>query len=326
MTMLRMALLMAWSREPAARWRQAMVIVTCLMASVCALTSLSIVKVSSRADDVSAGRSLHWADDGRPAPLVASARSLTVEGHQWPVLWLEERGDYPAAARLAPPGLRRLPAPGEAVLSPGLLARGVTAESLGMRHSDAGTGAAGAIGDEGLQTRSEILVYAAPSVGRSLGEGGALLRLRGYGGEPGAAIEYDPDLPTLGESGFGALLLVLMPAAYAAISGARAVSPVRSSRSTVLFRLGISPRRVRIILAIEGLILGCVGTLVGVVVWLVGLRGVEQWPWTATRPTSRRCRRRATPAPPTRWRTSPSRPATPRPAACRGTCARWRRS
>ena len=45
--------------------------------------------------------------------------------------------------------------------------------------------------------------------------------------------------------------------------------------------------------------------------------------WTATRRRCPPCHRPATPAPPTRWRTRRFRPATPRPAACRGTCVPW---
>lgn len=278
MTTLRAALLLALSREHEARWRQAMVVAATLATTFVLLCLASLLAATHQSDATADRRNPTWSTPGGPAPIMASSRAIVVDGHQWPVLWLEPRGPVGAGYRGAPPGLSRLPGPGEAVVSPGLAARGITAQALGMRPSTAGTGVGGAIGDEGLRTRSEGLVYAVPAPGRTLGTGGALFGIQGWG--PGLRMMLDdtPDIPSHRDLLVGSLLLVVVPALYLLVSGARAASPVRTARAATLFRLGVAPRRVRALLALEGALLAVAGSALGGILWLVLARGRVDWP------------------------------------------------
>lgn len=278
MTTLRAALFLAFSREREARWRQVMVVAATLVTTFALLCLASLLAATHQSDAAADRRNPVWAVPGASAAFTASSRAIAVDGHQWPVLWLERHDPTRPGYSDTPPGLSRLPGPGEAVVSPGLAARGITAQALGMRPSTAGTGVGGTIGDDGLRTRSEGLVYAVPPEGRSLGTGGALLRLDGWG--PGEAMPLDdtPDIPSYRDLLVGSLLLVVTPALYLLVSGTRAVSPVRTARASTLFRLGVAPRRVRALLALEGALLAVAGSVLGGVAWLVLARGRVDWP------------------------------------------------
>lgn len=198
---------------------------------------------------------------------------------QWQVVWLEPRTDR--GARLAPPGLSRLPGPGEAVVSPGLAARGIDAKALGFRPSSAGLGQNGTIGVEGLTSMSEGRVYAVPAPGRTLGSGGALIPVSGFGG--GMTMEADSDLPTLEDARWGALLLLVLPALYLIVSGARAVSPIRAERAQVMFRVGIARWRIRMALALETAFLALGGAIGALCLWFAVLSHTTSWPFVGAR-------------------------------------------
>lgn len=288
MTTFKTAFLLAFSRQPEARWRQLMVTVATFSATLCLLVSASVVAVCLRGEAVGEARAPLWSEPVQDAPVVASLRAITVDGHQWPVVWLEQRRPVKGGLQAMPPGLGRMPEPGTAVLSPGLLTRGLTAASLGMKTSEAGTGPGGAIGDAGLRSRSEGLIYAVPERGRTLGSGGALIGVAGYAGSTSGqggvrtVVDTDPDIPTPTEAIVGWLLLLLGPTVYLLISGARAASPVRIARSEVLYRLGIGPRRIRAILACEGAILALPAVALAVLAWIGLIMTVRRVPWSDT--------------------------------------------
>lgn len=186
--------------------------------------------------------------------------------------------------RTVPPGLSDVPEPGTAVLSPGLRRDGYSASDFGLAESAVGLGADGAIGSAGVISESEYWVYARPSPGRTLGEGGALLQLAGYGiGGETASFDASPDMPTQSATALGSLILLIIPAFVLLIGGARSNSSVRTERAQTLLKYGVAMVGVRVVLLLEGALLALSGSLIGATVWVLGLLHVTGIPLTATK-------------------------------------------
>ncbi|QRO87156.1 hypothetical protein [Kytococcus sedentarius] len=200
---------------------------------------------------------------------------------QIPIHWIQPDPGHEADPALVPPGLDRLPEPGSAVVSPGLARVGVTAEDLGMRTSDAGSGDGGTIGDDFLVSRSEGYAIARPPAGQSLAEDYSE-RVSGYGGGGPAErvffVETVLDAPA-GQIGLvGTLALLVLPALLLLGTAARAVSGVTQARAQRLWVLGVSRRAIRRVVLLETAVLTSLGALVGAVVWAVGLSWRTTWP------------------------------------------------
>lgn len=291
MTVMKLASRLAFSRDLRQRWRQLSVVGSSFLATAVLLLGVAVWQAAEGADDAIARRSPVMAERPGDAVLDASPRGLVIEGRsdlgQVPVMWLEPRPGHESDPVAVPPGLRALPGPGEGVLSAGLVQRGLTPADFGLRASTAGTGRGGAIGDDGLATRSEGWIYARPSEGRTLGVGGTLLPLRGYltdgpGAENRLNQETFPDLPSGSAAMVGVLWLVVGPALYLALGAARSLSELRLSRSATLFRLGVASRRIRAVLAMETALLSLVGSCAGLLLWLWAGQTAKSVPLTGT--------------------------------------------
>lgn len=275
----RFALRLAYSADPRQRWRQVGVAVSSAVSVVLLLLGLSVVHAAHEGAQVrdlraptyvSSGESVRFSLRGPIAP----------DGQQYSMVWIEPAKGHEQDPSIIPPGLSRLPAPGEVVLSPGLQAAGISAADLGMQKSQAGAGADGAIGDAGLVTRSEYLAYARPAPGRSLGTGGALQTSSGYGGIPSILIEADEELPTFKEAIVGSTWLLWGPAMLVLVSGARAFSELRSQRAATLHRLGVARRKIRVVALLETMALAAPAALLAGVVWLLLSRETTEIPGT----------------------------------------------
>lgn len=220
------------------------------------------------------GRSLVLpaSEEEEPALMVARRGLILPDVSQIPVVWLQPTSDQEDRPGVVPPGLTHLPRPGEAVLSPGLLSDGYTAEDFGLLASTAGEGEDGAIGDDGLVSRSEGFVYARAAAGRDLGSGGSLIGYRGYADPTTDAgfrdsVETIQDVPGAQGGAAGAVWLLWLPAAYLMIGGGRAVSQVRDERALTLWRLGIGTRVIRRLVALETMVLAAVGAVPALLAW-----------------------------------------------------------
>jgi hypothetical protein len=156
------------------------------------------------------------------------------------------------------------------VVSPGLLARPEIIDGFGLELSTAGTGVDGTIGDDGILTRSELLAYAAPPVGRDLGPGGARLQISGFGlplgSDGGILLETDPDYPSPLAAATGSLLFIAVPSATLLAAAIRIRAPARRRRTDNLWLLGVSRRQVRAVLLLETVLLVAPGTVAGILV------------------------------------------------------------
>jgi hypothetical protein len=286
-TTLKLAWRLAYSRDARQRWRQVSVVLATFAATAIALLAVGIASLAHESDARIAGRQPVWAVDtqGSAIPgaiLRISARALTTKQFgQFPVVWLEPLPGHEGDPGTVPPGLSRLPAPGEGVLSQGLVEQGLRAEDFGLKSSSAGVGAQGAIGQVGLSTLSEGWIYARPAPGRSLGEDGAVLLSKGYlsNGE-GISLETIPEVPTSGATRVGVAWMLLAPAAFLLLSAARAMSGVRDARAQTLWRLGVASRRIRALLAAETALLALAGALPALALWVLVLNRATTVPLT----------------------------------------------
>lgn len=291
MTTVKLGWRLAFSGDVRQRWRQVSVILAGFAVTVMVLLALGMLHLAHASDSRIAARSPMWASRPGDARLHMSARGLTLQGFgQLPVVWLEPVAGHEKDPAVVPPGLSRLPGPGEAVLSQGLLGHGWTAEDFGLRSSTAGEGPSGAIGADGLSTDSEGWIYARPAPGRSLGAGGALLLSRGYpgsakggvpsGGDDAIPFETIPEVPRSSAAALGAVWMLLAPAAFLLFGAARAMSSVRDARAQTLWRLGIASGRVRLLLATETAFLAMAGALPALGLWVLVLSRVTTVPLT----------------------------------------------
>ena len=276
MTSLKLACRLAFSSDVRQRWRQFGILVSSAIAALVLLGGIALVHVARVSDQRVVARSPVEATSSDRAVLESSTRALVISGRddlgQFPVIWLEPRPGHEHDRHAIPPGLSAMPGPGEGVLSPGLVARGFTAEDFGLHSSSVGRGPRGSIGADGLTTGSEGWIYARPAVGRTLGLGGSLTLLEGYetsGVRSANRVNQETvlEVPSAAAASVGLLWLVIAPALYLALGAARSLSALRLERSGTLVRLGIASWRIRGLLALETVALGGPGLVVGATLW-----------------------------------------------------------
>jgi len=278
---LRLAWRIAFSRDVSQRWRQMTVVTGTFLAVLAALVSVACVTASIAAQDRADARTPVLAQEGQPG-LSMVVRGEIWEGRQFPVVWV-----YGGAEAPIPPGLDRLPEPGTAAVSPAIAANPQALKGLGFDVSSAGSGADGAIGDEGLRARSEWLVYIAPPEGRTLGADGNIFTVASFGttslAQPQLSFETDPATPPPGTATALVALTLIIPSVLLLLLSAAAPSDLRRGRQRVLGLLGVSRARVFMIGALETALLASVGSVVAVALWVGLLDRVQTLPGAGVR-------------------------------------------
>lgn len=210
-----------------------------------------------------------------PQPaLTEGIRALTSvgfwRGEQLRVVDVEVVGSAPVAP---PPGLDRLPAPGEVAVSPALAAAlaGPRAAELAPRlHGRVVT----TISDAGLVGPDELFAISGAPAGQLTGE-----LTGGFGSQSAFSVRGDGTV--IVDRGVGDYLLAaLIVAAIALVvpllvfvaTATRLSAATRERRAAALRLLGATARQVSGLGGIEGLAVGLLGTLAGLLLFL-GLRG-----------------------------------------------------
>lgn len=275
---LAVAVRLAWSADASQRWRQVSVVSAAALLAVAIGTGVALVSAAAAADQRDLVRRMVYAGNDPAPPLWVSVRGEIWNGRQFPVTWLYGDSDAPL-----PPGLAELPPPGTMVASPAIANRPNVVASLGLTLAPAGTGAGGAIGPEGLLADSEWFVYASPPEGRTLGAGGSLLPVSGFGvnrAEAGMPVDTDRAAPTRNAMLVSIWPLLLVPALLIAWTCSRARSDVRRSRTRTLYRLGFGPGELLVFTAVETASLAVPASLLGALFGTVVLPQVQALPMT----------------------------------------------
>ena len=308
MTALRFAARVAFSRDRRHLWRQVSVLGASFVAALAVLAAISVLSAVSSAYERSVQRAPDLlppvvtgdlaVDENAPPPdgakLRIVERGTVIDGQQVPTIWIEPLPGYEDDPSIIPVGLDSLPAPGEAVLSPGLTANGHHAVDLGWSASQAGSGNNGAIGAEGLMTASEPLIFVRPADGRTLDVGTTPQYAQSFGQHPRIDFEtgetvsdavdpyaLDPELlpPSLTLQGIIGFLLV--PALVLVVSSSRARSALRDQRLAFMVKIGIREQVARAVLASETGMLAIIGALLGSLTYTLASPFVTHIPTTA---------------------------------------------
>lgn len=223
-----------------------------LCVAVCALHGL----------DERAGRTA-WRDPapvaGDPGAAVAQLRTRTDVAAGRPITEVNLVGPRPGAA--PPPGLPRMPAPGEVWVSPALasLIAGLPADALAARYPGPVTGVLGAAG---LNDPDELVAV----VGRPAGDpvltapgASAVVAVAGFDrpAPPSARIEIYRQLTIV------AAALMLFPAAGLVGASARLSATRRAERLATLRLLGASTPRSTVVAVTEVAVAAAVGSVAG---------------------------------------------------------------
>lgn len=292
-THLRFSAAVAFSRDRRQRWRQICVITSSIIATFAVLVSASLVSLAL-ASPARAGAMLGVPTaaigDGEPgiSPRGAAAamvdRATLAMGRQVPTVWIEPMPGHDHDPAAIPPGLDHLPAPGEAVLSPALVSAGYTAEDFGWHGSNAGAGAHGVIGEDGLVTPSEPLIFVRPRAGSTLGTGGAITYVATFARADPSAVNggrsYDPDIVSASMMEPGVVAFLVIPSLVLLISSSRARSAVRDERLRFLHLLGVRGLTARAAMGSETGLLALTGAMIAVLAFaLIG-------PWLTVIPAT----------------------------------------
>ena len=272
-----LGLRLAWSPQPAQRWRQASILLASALVTFVVAAGIAFVGAAATAEDRAVGRLAVLGEDVASAPLRVVPRANLWDGRQFPVVWLDGDESSPL-----PPGLDSLPAPGTVVVSPAIAKDRAAVNALGYTLSPAGTGTGGTIGPEGLLADSEWLVYARAD--RSLGTQGNVAGVIGFGRAdattPQMGFVTDPAMPSTWLATIGVLWLVVIPSALLLTLCASSFSPLRLSRARTLHLVGLSRSSIAAVDALETAALAAPAALVGLASWLLTAPHVRDVPGT----------------------------------------------
>ncbi len=282
----RLAVRMAFGKDGRHRLRQLSVVGGAFIATICLMLGLGTIHAAQRTEQSLSGREMLAPASSADARLTYVLRGFTIDRREVLVVWIEPEPGHEHDPPAVPPGLRRLPEPGGAVLSPGLVRLGVSAADLGFGPSSAGAGPSGTIGRAGVGTDDELLAYVRPTTHRTV-RGGFESQSAGFAPIGTRASGQTPlvtDSPMLSRSdaigfsagflGFPALLLLGL--------AVRARSAVRTARAQTLLRMGIPRGSVRFLLGLEGGLLAVIGAVAGALLYAVAAGRVTAIPLTAT--------------------------------------------
>lgn len=248
---------------PEHRWRRVAVPVSAAVFMLLVLAATSIVLMAQRETGRVERRTALLATEPSPTDLNLAARDDVWRSEQYLVVWIEPAAN---AKPVLPPGMERLPEPGEAVLSPAL-------DRLASRHP----GLAGrypdylVLGSEGVRSGDELFAYVRVPEGRTLpgdlagdlsGETRAV-RVRAFGSPTvtDPVFPLEPPLPvaSVGEVVEGVLGLLVVPGLIVLTVGAATASGVRDSRFEMLRWIGAPERTLIALGVLETLILAVPG-------------------------------------------------------------------
>ncbi len=278
----RLATGLARNLAPEHRWRRVAVSVSAAVFMLLMLAATSIVVMAQREAGRVERRTALLATEPSLTDLILAARDDVWRSEQYLVVWIEPAA---SARPVLPPGMERLPEPGQAVVSPALDRLAARHPGLEGRYPDHLV-----LGSEGVRSGDELFAYVRVHEGRTLpgdlagdlsGETRAV-RARAFGSPTGAdpVFPLEPPLPvaSVGEVVDGVLGLLVVPGLIVLTVGAATASGVRDSRFEVLRWIGAPGRTLLALAALETLVLAVPGLGVVMALWGVFTPRLERVP------------------------------------------------
>ena len=273
----RIAAGLAWNRSPEHRWRQVSVLVSALVFMLLVLAGTSIVTMIMRESERAAARVGHVATSHASTDLFLMHRSDKFGQESIAVVWIEPAS--PDVEAVLPRGVEKLPAPGQAVVSPALDRLAARHPELASRYPDRAV-----LDWRGVRSGGELIAYVRPQPGRRLGGEesavevrngqiigeGPVVRVSGFGALHENTIPFrvgDPSPVPIGAVLGGVLALLVVPAFIVLAVGVSAASGVRDHRFAVLRSIGVRGRTISALAVMETLVLATPGLVGAVALW-----------------------------------------------------------
>lgn len=279
---LRIATGLARNRAPEHRWRRVAVPVSAAIFMLLVFAGSSVVAMVQRGAERVEQRTALLAKKPSPTDLNLIGGDDVWRGEQYLVVWIEPAGNEEP---VLPQGMKRLPEPGQAVVSPGLDRLASDNPELAARYPNRLV-----LGTEGIYSRNELFAYVRVPEGRHLPEGlaGDLSgdtpagRVRAFGPPTGADVPYGlqplSPIPTTGEVLGGVLGFLVVPGLTVLAVGLAAASGVRDRRFEVLSWIGVPGRTLAALAVLETMILALPGLVAVSVLWGLLSPCLEQVP------------------------------------------------
>jgi hypothetical protein len=278
----RIAAGLARSSEPEHRWRRTAVPVAAAIFMLLALAGSSVVSMARRETGRMEQRTALLAVKPSPTDLILRVNDDVWRGEQYLVAWIEPAG---GTSPVLPPGIERLPEPGQAVVTPALDRMASRSPALAARYPDRLI-----LGPEGVGGGDELLAYVRWPKGRRLhgdlagelsGDTRAV-RVRAFGAPAGAArsLPLEPPAPMAPAVAVleAALGLLVVPGLIVLAAGTAAASGVRERRFEVLRWIGASRRTLVALSVLETSILALPGLAAAAILWSVVAPRLERVP------------------------------------------------
>ena len=193
-------------------------------------------------------------------------------GEQYLVFWVQPAGIDRA---ILPPGIERLPEPGEVALSPALAELRNGNPELMRRFPRWFE-----VSQTGVVSAGELFAYARAGNEPGIRNSRSVLRVTSFGGSSSSGewqLVLDPP-PKVAPIWLAVGALGLFPAAILVGSAAGGASSVRERRLRLLARLGAPVSHLRTISALEAAILSAPGAFAGLLGWLITARLTTEIP------------------------------------------------
>ncbi len=231
----RVALSLARTPDPAHRWRQTAVPLAAAVSIFLLLAAGSLISLLDREAERGSDRIGTLAGSSpSPSDLLMVPRTDNWADSVYISISIEPAG---AAAPVLPPGLGRLPSPGRAALSPALHELTLREPMLASRYPHHLV-----LDPAGIRSGGELLAYTRPPAGRTIRGYTSLQRVQRFG-PPHGAQGFDPSYGSPVDFfaiAAGASAFLLIPSLLVLIAGVATASPARDRRFAILRALGAS--------------------------------------------------------------------------------------
>lgn len=257
--MARLGLRLAMSRSPEHRWRQVALPAAVAGSLLAVLLWPGLVRMAGRQQARIEDRAPVLGQADGPRDLLMAPRADAWAGKQYAVTWLAASSE---AVPVLPPGVGRLPGPGEAFVSPALDRLARREPLLASRYPNREV-----IGDEGILSGDELLAYVGLPADRV--PSNAFL-VNGFGSGAGGSNRRGFELaepPSPKHVAAGGALFLALPALIALVAGASVASRTRDHRFRVLHWLGAPPSALVKLAVAETLVLTAPPAIAVTVAW-----------------------------------------------------------
>lgn len=280
---IRIAIGLACSKMPEHRWRRVAVPISAAVFMVLVLASSSVVLMVHRESERVMQRTALLAEEPSPSDVDLITGDDMVGGKQFLVVHIEPAG---SKEPVLPPGMSKMPEPGQSVVSPALDRLAASDPDVAQRYPNRSV-----LGLQGLQSESELLAYIRVPEGRDMpgdlvkdlsGETQSV-RVQAFGKPSSTDSVYDLDPllspPSVGEAMAGVIGFLVAPGLMVLTVGFATASNVRDRRFEVLHWIGAPTLTLAALAVLETMVLALPGLIAAVILWAAASPLLGRVPW-----------------------------------------------